>query len=274
MYNYFYKITNKLTGEFYYGVHSTNNLDDGYMGSGKKLNAVYKKYGKKNFEKEILRFFDSPEEMFEHERRVVTKDLIKDPMCYNLTEGGDGYRIGHYVTEETRQKMSLQRKGAKSKTKGYSYYHLGTVNKMVPPDKVSEYEANGWIKGPYISEESRKRLVTHGFTGKKHSAETLKVLSDIKKEHVRNGTFVPHNKGKHLSEEQKKLLSEINRGKTMSEEARKKVSAAHKGKKRSAETCKKISEALKGHTVSEETRKKIGTANTKRMLSITIRGIY
>lgn len=264
MYNYFYKITNKITGEFYYGVHSTNNLEDGYMGSGKKLNAVYKKYGKKNFEKEILRFFDSPEEMFEHERRVVTKDLVKNPMCYNLTEGGDGYRIGHMVTDETRKKISIKNSGKPSKTKGSVYYHLGTKNKMLKPEQVHEYESAGWTKGIYISEESRKRLVTHGFTGKKHSAETLKVLSDIKKEQVKNGTFVSHNKGKHLSEEQKKHLSEINRGKTMSEEARKKISAAHKGKKRPAETGRKISEALKGHTVSEETRKKIGIANTKK----------
>lgn len=32
-YNYFYKITNKINGMFYYGVHSTNDLNDHYMGS-------------------------------------------------------------------------------------------------------------------------------------------------------------------------------------------------------------------------------------------------
>lgn len=34
-YNYLYKITNKLSGKFYYGVHSTDILDDNYLCSSK-----------------------------------------------------------------------------------------------------------------------------------------------------------------------------------------------------------------------------------------------
>ena len=53
IYHYFYKITNKIDGCFYYGVHSTKDLNDNYMGSGKKLRYMYKKYGIENFEKQF-----------------------------------------------------------------------------------------------------------------------------------------------------------------------------------------------------------------------------
>ena len=52
MYHYFYKITNKLNNHYYYGIHSTDNLNDGYMGSGRKLRRAINKY--KKVKKEYL----------------------------------------------------------------------------------------------------------------------------------------------------------------------------------------------------------------------------
>lgn len=89
-YNYFYKITNLANGHFYYGVHSTNDLDDGYMGSGKRLHSAYKKYGVESFSKEILHFFDNRNDALNFESEYVTESLVEDDRCYNLVKGG-GY---------------------------------------------------------------------------------------------------------------------------------------------------------------------------------------
>lgn len=98
-YHYFYKITNNINGHFYYGVHNTNNLDDGYMGSGKLLHRAYKKYGIENFTKQILKYFDTSKQAFEYEAEVVNEDLVNDPNCYNISIGGNG-NIGFISTNK------------------------------------------------------------------------------------------------------------------------------------------------------------------------------
>ena len=88
-YNYFYKIINNINNHFYYGIHSTDNINDGYMGSGTRLNRAYKKYGIENFHKEILKYFDTREDAAEYESEMVTESLIKDINCYNIVLGGE-----------------------------------------------------------------------------------------------------------------------------------------------------------------------------------------
>lgn len=90
MYHYFYKITNNINGHFYYGAHSTNNLNDNYFGSGIKLKDAIKKYGKENFTKEILKYFNTREELSEYEFNIVNEELIKSKECYNICPGGLG----------------------------------------------------------------------------------------------------------------------------------------------------------------------------------------
>ena len=91
-YHYFYKITNKINNKFYYGIHSTNNIKDGYMGSGTSLKNAIKKYGIENFEKEIIQFFNSREELSEYEKDFVNENLIHDKNCYNVSCGGDKWK--------------------------------------------------------------------------------------------------------------------------------------------------------------------------------------
>ncbi len=103
-YHYFYKITNNINNHFYYGVHNTNNLEDGYMGSGTKLHYAYKKYGIENFTKEILKYFLTSKEAFEYESEIVTEELVHDVNCYNIATGGK------YSYEGTKNTVSVKDK--------------------------------------------------------------------------------------------------------------------------------------------------------------------
>ena len=82
-YHFIYKITNKLNNKFYIGAHSTNNLNDGYMGSGKMIHLAIKKYGIENFKKEILEYCPNQNKLFERENEIVNKDLIVGGMHFS-----------------------------------------------------------------------------------------------------------------------------------------------------------------------------------------------
>ena len=85
-----YKITNKINNKIYIGKHQTTDLNDGYMGSGKRLKISIRKYGIENFEKEILFCFDNESDMNDKESELVTEEFVKEDSNYNLCVGGHG----------------------------------------------------------------------------------------------------------------------------------------------------------------------------------------
>jgi len=89
-YHYIYKITCLKNNRYYIGMHSTNNLDDGYMGGGKRIKNSVKKHGKDAHKKEILEFFENRELLRQREIELVNEELLKDTMCMNINRGGEG----------------------------------------------------------------------------------------------------------------------------------------------------------------------------------------
>lgn len=87
-YHYIYKTINLINDKYYIGVHSTNNLEDGYLGSGTAITEAIQKYGESNFKKEILEFFECPEDKWLAEIKYVTLDVVRDPNSYNQACGG------------------------------------------------------------------------------------------------------------------------------------------------------------------------------------------
>ena len=89
-YHFIYKTTNLLNEKFYVGMHSTDNLEDGYTGSGKRLRYSIRKYGLENHKFKILEFLPSREELKKREAEIVNEEMLKHPLCMNLKFGGEG----------------------------------------------------------------------------------------------------------------------------------------------------------------------------------------
>lgn len=87
-----YKITCISTQKYYIGVHSTNNIDDGYMGSGIEI--------KKHLSfclgvhiKEIISETSDRDSALFLEKKIVNRQLLLDPLCLNIALGGAGSNI-------------------------------------------------------------------------------------------------------------------------------------------------------------------------------------
>jgi hypothetical protein len=85
-----YKITNTVNDKIYVGKHSTENLDDGYMGSGKLIKRAIEKYGIDKFNKEIVFEFETEEEALLMESEIVDDMFIARLDTYNIIKGGLG----------------------------------------------------------------------------------------------------------------------------------------------------------------------------------------
>lgn len=107
-YHFVYQTKNLINGKTYIGTHSTNKIDDNYIGCGiyrqsdakrevkrdgeNKHKYSFKgaviKHGYENFKREILCFFDSAEEAYEEESWLVDEKWVKDKSNYNISLGG------------------------------------------------------------------------------------------------------------------------------------------------------------------------------------------
>lgn len=108
MYYFIYKVTNLVNGMMYVGAHSTKNIDDGYLGSGVDIKKAIIEFGKENFEREILQFVDTENELFELEREIVNESIIKNRWFYNKRIGGNGGT--RFYKPDSREKISIKSK--------------------------------------------------------------------------------------------------------------------------------------------------------------------
>ena len=164
-----YQITNLIDGKIYIGKHQTNDLDDGYMGSGRLLKRAQEKHGLENFKKEILFQLDSEQAMNAKEAELVTEEFCLREDTYNLCPGGKGG--WGYINQNTD---FAERNKILNANRNYSAESFRT--------KLSVQRIGR--KYPKISEANKGRAATLGMTGKVHSEEVRSKMSSVHKERI------------------------------------------------------------------------------------------
>jgi group I intron endonuclease len=89
VYGYIYKTTNLINNRSYIGQKKSDSFCPTYYGSGILLETALQKYGKDNFQIEILYWAKSKEELDLFEIEYIKK-YSQIEKLYNITEGGTG----------------------------------------------------------------------------------------------------------------------------------------------------------------------------------------
>jgi len=214
-YQHRYKLNNKM--------HENNYLQNAWI-----------KYGSKNFKFTILEQTNLLNLINREQYYINYFNVVE--LGYNLSPTA-GNTLGFKFSEESKKKMSLQKKGKKSTRKNYKL-SKETKRKISESNKISQ-------------------------RGRKHSIETKKKMSKKRQ-------------GFKMSEESKKKIAEYRKGKPLSEKTKKKISLSKLdnknalGLKHSIETKRKIGLSNKDKSRGELN----GNSITNKMEVISIRNDY
>ncbi len=171
-----YKIINTINGKYYIGKHQTNDLNDGYMGSGKLLKKAIQKYGISCFKKTILFIFEDEDKMNKKEAEMVNEEFVSRNDTYNICVGGRG-GFG-YINEKLPNSM-LGKKQTDFQKQTLSEWHKNNKH-LFDKQKHSEMVKNGMKKMPQPSS---------GFTGMAHTEETKNKMRKSKNIGESNSQF-------------------------------------------------------------------------------------
>lgn len=164
---YIYLTTNTLNSKRYIGMrilrHANINNDCNYLGSGKLLKQAISKYGKDKFLKQILYLSFERQDLFQSEIEIIaTYGAVEDPMFYNIAHGGNGVTL-----------------------RGKNHPRYG---KPLPEGHRKALKNSSRFKGHTHTKESKEQIrkahlgENNFFYGKKHSLETIQILSIKAKE--------------------------------------------------------------------------------------------
>ncbi len=207
-FNFVYLTINLINGKQYIGDHSTNNLNDNYIGSGVYFLNALNEHGKQNFKYKILEFFDTKEEAFDAQEKYIKKYNTLVPNGYNISPTG-GLCVRGCHSEESRKKCKSR----------------GMHGKKHSKETIQNIKNNN--KGKHYIKHTKE-------TKEKISKNHRKYQSEEAKEKMRKPKSIEHRK--HISEGHVGLVA--------SEKAKEKNRQKHLGKKQSEKTKQKRRESM------------------------------
>lgn len=175
MIRYIYEIKNNINGKTYFGKHSTNNINDGYMGSGTLLKRAKTKYGKNNFEKIIIISGNfSLEQINRFEKCIIRVQKFLGKAEYNIAKGGDGGKTSEWNKEQRNKQREISLNIWKTRPEIYQ-----NAKKLWSKHMIEQH-LSGTFKGD-----------KNGMYGKHHTKETRQIISE-KVSGNKNGSFGKH----------------------------------------------------------------------------------
>jgi len=182
-----YMITNLINNKIYIGQDSYD--EPNYFGSGKLIKKAIKKYGKKNFKKEILEHCSTRKELDEREIAWIKKKKSqKRGVGYNITKGGycppsrKGVKLSKEIkakisknkkgviwgshSEETKKKMSELRMGIKFSPEHKKKLSIARKKRIITKDTRAR------MKKASIGKINIKKYILHSPSGKEYITES------------------------------------------------------------------------------------------------------
>lgn len=200
-YRLIYQTVNLINDRNYVGQHTTNNLEDGYIGSGHNLKLAIKKYGEKNFKTRFCCFCNDQENLDKAEITYIKyfQSLDKDG-GYNILPGGKffsnkkikeksektrkkRFKSGEIVpwnkgktgiySEEILKKMSEAKKGTKQSLESNLKRSKTLMGREISKKSIEKMIKTKKEKGLFVVKEETKEKLRKVNLGKKQSQETI-----------------------------------------------------------------------------------------------------
>jgi hypothetical protein len=208
--------TCSLSGKYYIGRHSTNNLDDGYLGSGQWVNSIK---DKSSLTREILAFANSESELKILEEKFINQS-INEPNNMNFSNKAVGWPTGDLNwarSPEARIIKSNRKKGVSLEAQ-YGAERAKLIRQKISNSRLGKKTNRpAWNRGVSPSTETRQRIsksvteqmksMSHaerkekfgnigdknGFFNKKHKDTTIQMLRKKQKLNRQNNRITcPH----------------------------------------------------------------------------------